>query len=488
MIMAKNGFTFISPAVMVLIGMKLIRVLLLGVSLAGARGAMADTIGRLVSDGHWVEAQQQIDRELSQSNISFQSRQDLLFQRDRMRRMRLDFDKTREQVFQEVLAAAPGVTEQEFADWEKTGAIEHLDIDGTRWYFDHAAPNLFRISAQARALEKHPVAWFRYYLEDIRHIISAYDREDMRLNSPRTWRVTYELKVKPGEVPPGEIIRAWLPFPHTGSRQSNIHLLSSDPPDFILSKPGAALTSVYLEKPAATNGQTEFKIVFQVTCRGFYQTIDPARVQPISATDSALAPFLGEQPPQIVFSDQLKSLSREIIGDETNPYLKARRLFAWTFQHVPWASAREYSTIDCLPSYALANGHGDCGIEAMTFMTLCRLNGIPARWESGWATEDMHDWCEIYLPPYGWMPADVYCGLVDSRNEREKWFYLGGIDAKRFVVNTDYAQPLYPAKTFFRSEIVDFQRGEAEWRGGNLYFDQWDWSFDAQEIPTSAEK
>jgi transglutaminase-like putative cysteine protease len=490
---SKNGFTFISPAVMVPGGMKLIRVLLLGVSLAGARGALADTIGRLVSDGHWLEARQQINRELNQTNVSFQSRQDLLFQLDRMRRMRLDFNKTREQVFQEVLTVAPGVTGQQFADWEKTGAIEHLDVDGTRWYFDHAAQNLFRISAQAGALETHPGpgARPRYSLEDVRRIISACDRTGARLNSPRTWRVTYQLKVKPGEVPPGEIIRAWLPFPHAGNRQSEIHLLSTDPPDFIRSKPGTALTSVFLEKPAATNGPTEFKIAFQVTCRGFYQTIDPARVQPISATDPALAPFLGEQPPQIVFSDQFKSLSREIIGDETNPCLKARRLFAWAVRHVPWASAREYSTIDCLPDYALANGHGDCGIEAMTFMTLCRLNGIPARWESGWVTgveKDMHDWCEIYLAPYGWMPADVYCGLVDSPDEREKWFYLGGMDATRFVVNTDYAQPLYPAKTFFRSEIVDFQRGEAEWRGGNLYFDQWDWSFDAHEIPTPDEK
>ncbi|MBU6409789.1 MAG: hypothetical protein KGR98_05320, partial [Verrucomicrobia bacterium] len=55
------------------------------------------------------------------------------------------------------------------------------------------------------------------------------------------------------------------------------------------------------------------------------------------------------------------------------------------------------------------------------------------------------------------------------------------------VVNTDYAQPLYPAKTFFRSEIVDFQRGEAEWRGGNLYFNQWNWSFNAQEVAPGRE-
>jgi hypothetical protein len=87
---------------------------------------------------------------------------------------------------------------------------------------------------------------------------------------------------------------------------------------------------------------------------------------------------------------------------------------------------------------------------------------IPARWETGWTTgpdQNMHDWWEIYLAPYGWVPADVWYESLDSEQEREKWFYLGGIDCYRLVVNTDHNQPRYPAKSFFRSELVDFQRG-----------------------------
>ncbi|UCH11818.1 MAG: hypothetical protein JSU61_04635 [Fidelibacterota bacterium] len=51
-----------------------------------------------------------------------------------------------------------------------------------------------------------------------------------------------------------------------------------------------------------------------------------------------------------------------------------------------------------------------------------------------------------------------------------------------------YVQPVrlrlngIPAKVHFRSETVDSQRGEVEWRGGNLYFDQWDWEFEWEEI------
>jgi len=320
--------------------------------------------------------------------LSFPARQDLLFQSDRMKRMRLDFSKTREQVFQDARAIVPSLSEDQFSEWEKAGAVVFLEIDGTRRYFSKAAANLFRINPEAKALKEklHPDSGHEalYRVADIRSVIANYDQTSGRLNSPRIWRVTYVLSVKPGAVPPGEIIRAWLPFPHAGGRQKNIRLISADPPRFILSDSNAAISSVYLEKPALADQPTEFKIIFEYTAAAFHQPVDAARVVPVATNDPALMPFMGEEPPHIVFSDEIKQLSQEIVGAETNPCLKARRIFEWVNQHVPWTTAREYSTIECLPQYALAGHHGDCGIKTMTFMTLCRLNGIPARWESGW--------------------------------------------------------------------------------------------------------
>ena len=49
------------------------------------------------------------------------------------------------------------------------------------------------------------------------------------------------------------------------------------------------------------------------------------------------------------------------------------------------------------------------------------------------------------------------------------------------VVNNDFGCPLYPAKQYPRSETVDFQRGEVEWAGGNLYFDKWKWNLEVLE-------
>ena len=77
---------------------------------------------------------------------------------------------------------------------------------------------------------------------------------------------------------------------------------------------------------------------------------------------------------------------------------------------------------------------------------------------------------------------DQSFGLVQSEEKEVHWFFLGGIDAYHFIVNSDYSQPLYPAKIFPRSETVDFQRGEVEWRGGNLYFDKWDYHMEVKYL------
>ena len=50
------------------------------------------------------------------------------------------------------------------------------------------------------------------------------------------------------------------------------------------------------------------------------------------------------------------------------------------------------------------------------------------------------------------------------------------------IVNNDFSQPLFPAKIFPRSETVDFQRGEVEWRGGNLFFNKWDYFINVEYL------
>ncbi len=90
----------------------------------------------------------------------------------------------------------------------------------------------------------------------------------------------------------------------------------------------------------------------------------------------------------------------------------------------------------------------------------------------------MHDWGMLYFAPYGWLPMDITRGVFDTSDEKLKWFFLHGMDSYRLIFNDDIAQTFDPPKAHVRSETVDAQRGEVEWQGGNLYFDQWTWHMD----------
>jgi hypothetical protein len=70
-------------------------------------------------------------------------------------------------------------------------------------------------------------------------------------------------------------------------------------------------------------------------------------------------------------------------------------------------------------------------------------------------------------------PADPSYGLRKSDDPRIRSFYFGHIDSYRMIVNLDYGTSLHPPKQSLRSEPADFQRGEVEIDGRNLYFDEW---------------
>ena len=196
---------------------------------------------------------------------------------------------------------------------------------------------------------------------------------------------------------------------------------------------------------------------------------------------------LGERPPHIRFSPEVKQTVGHIVGNETNPLMKARRIFHFVSSEIAYCSEEEYSTIPSLSAKALSSRKGDCGVHAMLFMTLCRAAGIPARWQSGWETQrtgaDMHDWAEFYVAPWGWLPCDPTrppYGVQQSDDPAIAEFYFGHLDAYRLIVNRDYGTDLVPPKQSFRSEPLDFQRGEVEIDGKNLYYPHWDYDIDVK--------
>jgi transglutaminase-like putative cysteine protease len=411
------------------------------------------------------------------------------FEIERMHRIRQDFTKSEDDVLAYIRKYYPDADGVDLRRWEDSRALEVMVIDGERRYFHSAARNLFRVDPGARAVwrEKHAgepgetgLASEAGLDEHLRHILREVQATGRPHARPVRLHVRQSIEVPPGTVPPREVIRCWIPFPREiPQRQDNIRIVATRPARYVLADTSQQQRTIYFESVSSATDTVRFWVEYEYTVSGTYVPVQPENVRPPDVTP-ALEPYLREQPPHIVFTPELRQISDRVVGKETNPLLIARRLFAWVDTSVTWATAREYSTVRNLSMYPVLHRHGDCGMQTMLFITLCRLNGIPARWQSGWEfrppDDSMHDWGMIYFEPYGWVPMDVTYGMRNTDDESLRWFYVSGMDSYRLIFNDDYGTEFYPAKIHTRSETVDSQRGEVEWRGGNLYFNEWDWS------------
>ncbi len=407
------------------------------------------------------------------------------------RRLRLDFGLNEKAVKEQLSKYFPVLDTALFRNWETTQKLEMRKIDGEKRYFINAVANLFRLDDEARkykvkvdGLQVDSLDLF--CLQHTEKVIQEIKTSGETV-LPVRMKLTYSVKANPNVVPEGKIIRCWMPFPREGNaRQKNVRLISSEPEDAEIATNSNLQRSIYMEKMAVKDRPTIFRIEFEVETLAQYFDLKPEEIKPYNTESAVYKEFTAQRAPQIVFTPKIEQLAKRILGSETNPILKVQKIYNWINDSVRWASALEYSTIPDIPGYVMKMHHGDCGMQTLLFMTLARSQGIPVKWQSGWMLHphqvNLHDWCEVYYEGIGWVPLDQSFGLQASQDEKIKNFYRSGIDSYRLIVNDDYGRKLVPVKKFPRSEPYDFQRGELEWEGGNLYFNQWSWDMEVKYL------
>ncbi len=404
-------------------------------------------------------------------------------------RIKYDFCLTGKEVEQQLSESIGEYTPEDLQRWELSNWLEGRVIDGEKRYFRRAVPNLKRMIDHREGKGKgspgylpRPFDLFKSAMAEQVITASADGSEPVE---PVRMKIRYTLTVKADAVPAGETIRCWLPFPREDHpRQKEVTLLSASPGSPVLSPAASPHRTLYLEQTAVAGVPAIFEASFSFT--GLAQYFDLTHIQEgtLVSKDTSLLRYTVEETPHIVFTTPIRQLSDSLTGQETRPVRIARTLFDWIDTHIPWAGALEYGIIPNIPEYVLTNRRGDCGMKTLLFMTLARYNGIPARWQSGWMMHpgevNLHDWCEIWLEETGWVPVDMSFGTLLSDDSRVQYFYLSGMDPYRLIVNNAIAGPLMPPKKYLRSEPYDFQRGEVEWKNGNLYFDKWTYQMEVE--------
>ena len=118
----------------------------------------------------------------------------------------------------------------------------------------------------------------------------------------------------------------------------------------------------------------------------------------------------------------------------------------------------------------------------LAYVSMCRMCGIPARWQGGWAvtqtfsstpntaqfTAANHDWAMVHLLPYGWIYVDCAFGAealsenLSYKDMKLADYFFGNIDPFMVPTASVPEADLYPAKDYERADKTFNVYGEAE--------------------------
>ena len=400
-------------------------------------------------------------------------------------RIAIDFSVPENIFISQLNESVGNFSAEELQSWENRNWLEWKMINGEKKYFRRAASNL-------RLIRNFNLE--RTYYDSLNsvepeillrksNISSIIQTSDDQHNPalPVNMVINYSIIVKPDAVPEGEIIRCWLPYPKEDKiRQQNIKFISASHENYRIAPDSVTHRTIYMEAKSMRGVPLVFSVSYSYQSSGQYFDPDKIKILPYDRNSDLYKKYTAEQLPDICFTENIRHITDSITGSEEKPFEILKKIYYWIDENIPWAGSLEYSTMPNIPEYVLRNRRGDCGMQTFLLMSMLRYKGIPVRWQSGWMmppeNENLHDWCEVYFEGPGWIPVDMSYGLQYSCDRKIREFYISGIDSYRLIINDGVAGSLFPAKKFLRSEPLDFQRGEVEWSGGNVYFNKWEYN------------
>ena len=391
----------------------------------------------------------------------------LVCEREIIRRLPTQYPWTREQSLAKLQELVPAATSEDFDRWELQGRIDFIYINGEKRYFVRAHRSIAKNPELVRMAGKE-VSPCSQWLDPMIHEI----KEKGQLRR----RITLEtsLYVEKEDFVPGDYL-AHLPFPAVTAQQSDIQLLSGDP-DGIAPEDAPARTAWWKR---TLNDWHEFVIRYSyVSCIRYADPLNaPAPAEALYPNVPApCEEDLSESGAFIRFTPYLRDLTARLTAGETTAARKAWRIYEFVTTKVDYNFMRDYFQVNNLGEYCAVNLRGDCGLQALLFINLCRIAGIPARWQSGMSVEPTytgsHDWAQFYLEGWGWLFADCsYGGSAFRYGSAERHqFYFGNLDPMRMAANRQFQAPMDPPLNVLRVDPFDNQSGEMVRIGAPLPF------------------
>ncbi|MBA7473578.1 hypothetical protein ES707_08918 [subsurface metagenome] len=281
--------------------------------------------------------------------------------------------------------------------------------------------------------------------------------------NPRVYNVDYsfELVPDPAKVERTKDLKLWVPIPREWDSQKAVKIISVQPPPHAeYEDPEHGNRMLFWDfgkEPEKPSYRVDIK--FRLESYEAHVEVDPEHIGPYDKTSKEYALYTRSEH-RICITPKIKQMAQEAVGDEKNPYLQVNRIIGYVgkkMRYVIHRVERGTGTMALLnhPVKSEETGEvhyeGSCGQQSISFISLCRAIGIPARMVSelpGWGPwikeEDLklykpleleispdglaaaqhymamgvHHTAEFFIPNYGWIPVDVSYGVRFLGNER----------------------------------------------------------------------
>lgn len=434
---------------------------------------LPEDVEKLKWHGDLQKAAARIDRYL-EKEIPQAQRSRLEAEKEVLRRLPEAYTLTDAQAAERFSKVFEGASAGELAELIDNGAVDWIYCEGERKIIGNFAENLIKTRPAYAARAKGE---YRAQVTESEENAARLDREieKMQRTGQSRWRFTlresFTLK-KDRPDGPGTV-RVHLPLPVEYAQVEEFKLLCTSEPPALIASPVQPQRTVFFERPMRAGERIE--VEFSYTIRAQYVHLEPDKVlpeQPVFCT--------GEQLPHIVLTPYIRAVAAEITGGDRNPLVRARRIYDYITSHLMYSFVRPYMAITDIPGYAASGWKGDCGIQALLFVTLCRAADIPARWQSGLYTTPVnvgcHDWAQFYVEPYGWLFADCSFGGSAWRagSTLRHEFYFGNLEPFRMPAAAEFQQEFAPPRNFPRNDPYDNQVGEAEYADRPMEADEFE--------------
>ena len=311
-------------------------------------------------------------------------------------------------------------------------------------------------------------------------------------------RVTYTLTLRPNTpgVKAGSLVRVWLPFPQEYRQQRDVKLISASPepkliaPNAVEGNPvgGAPQRTVYFEQQVTDPSQADrvqgglrvhlLRLLPQAgrgegaAAAGGLERRLPGRA-PAAHRLHARAPPAGRQDRRQRDQPARQGPQDLPLGQRQHQVERRRRVLhhpVLRHQGLHRRARRlRRAEAPCSSRSAASPASRPAG----------RAAGRPSRPRAGACT----------IGPRSTSPPGAGCRPTPPTACRSPTTpgsptsTAATRTATGLIVNLDWGRELFPPKQSLRSEPADFQRGEVEVDGQNLYFDQWDYTMKVECDP-----